>query len=57
MPVILYDIEGLSYGEIAKVLGIAEGTVKSAHPPRAQVRCATSSEVDSAQAADQDAVL
>ena len=29
MPVILYDIEGLSYGEIAKVLGIAEGTVKS----------------------------
>lgn len=29
MPVILYDIEGLPYGEIAKVLGIAEGTVKS----------------------------
>lgn len=29
MPVVLYDIEGLSYGEIAKVLGIAEGTVKS----------------------------
>ena len=29
MPVILYDIEGLAYGEIAKVLGIAEGTVKS----------------------------
>ena len=29
MPVILYDIEGLAYGEVAKVLGIAEGTVKS----------------------------
>jgi RNA polymerase sigma-70 factor (ECF subfamily) len=29
MPVILYDIEGLPYGEIASVLGIAEGTVKS----------------------------
>jgi len=29
MPVVLYDIEGLSYGEIAKVLGVAEGTVKS----------------------------
>ena len=29
MPVVLYDIEGLAYGEIAKVLGIAEGTVNS----------------------------
>lgn len=29
MPVLLYDIEGLAYGEIARVLGIAEGTVKS----------------------------
>jgi RNA polymerase sigma-70 factor (ECF subfamily) len=29
MPVILYDIEGLAYGEIAKALGVAEGTVKS----------------------------
>ena len=29
MPVILYDIEGLPYGDIAKVLGVAEGTVKS----------------------------
>jgi len=29
MPVVLYDIEGLAYGEIARVLGIAEGTVKS----------------------------
>lgn len=29
LPVVLYDIEGLPYGEIAKVLGIAEGTVKS----------------------------
>jgi len=29
MPVLLYDIEGLAYGEIAEVLGIAEGTVKS----------------------------
>jgi RNA polymerase sigma-70 factor, ECF subfamily len=28
-PVVLYDIEGLSYGEIAEVLQIAEGTVKS----------------------------
>lgn len=29
MPVVLYDIEGLAYSEIAKVLSIAEGTVKS----------------------------
>lgn len=29
MPVVLYDIEGLAYGEIAEVLSIAEGTVKS----------------------------
>ncbi len=29
MPVVLYDIEGLAYGEIARVLDIAEGTVKS----------------------------
>ncbi|HIF99517.1 MAG TPA: sigma-70 family RNA polymerase sigma factor [Myxococcales bacterium] len=29
MPVVLYDIEGLAYGEIAQVLSIAEGTVKS----------------------------
>ena len=29
LPVVLYDIEGLSYGEIAEVLGVAEGTVKS----------------------------
>jgi RNA polymerase sigma-70 factor (ECF subfamily) len=28
-PVVLYDIEGLSYGEIAAILQIAEGTVKS----------------------------
>lgn len=29
MPVVLYDIEGLAYGEIAEILEIAEGTVKS----------------------------
>ena len=29
MPVILYDIEGLPYAEIASVMGVAEGTVKS----------------------------
>jgi RNA polymerase sigma-70 factor (ECF subfamily) len=28
-PVVLYDIDGLSYGEIAEILQIAEGTVKS----------------------------
>ncbi len=28
-PVVLFDIEGLSYGEIAEVLQVAEGTVKS----------------------------
>ena len=28
-PVVLYDIEGLSYGEIAEILQVAEGTVKS----------------------------
>jgi RNA polymerase sigma-70 factor (ECF subfamily) len=28
-PLVLYDLEGLSYGEIAEVLGVAEGTVKS----------------------------
>jgi RNA polymerase sigma-70 factor (ECF subfamily) len=29
LPLVLYDIEGLAYGEIAEVLGVAEGTVKS----------------------------
>jgi len=29
LPVVLYDIEGLAYGEIAEILGVAEGTVKS----------------------------
>lgn len=29
LPVLLYDIEGLAYGEIAGILGVAEGTVKS----------------------------
>ncbi len=29
LPVVLYDIEGLPYGEIASILGVAEGTVKS----------------------------
>lgn len=29
LPVVLYDIEGLAYGEIAQVMGVAEGTVKS----------------------------
>jgi RNA polymerase sigma-70 factor (ECF subfamily) len=28
-PVVLYDVEGLSYAEIAEVLDVAEGTVKS----------------------------
>lgn len=28
-PIVLYDIEGLPYGEIARILGVAEGTVKS----------------------------
>jgi RNA polymerase sigma-70 factor (ECF subfamily) len=28
-PLVLYDLEGLPYGEIAGVLGVAEGTVKS----------------------------
>jgi RNA polymerase sigma-70 factor (ECF subfamily) len=26
---VLFDVEGLSYGEIAEVLEVAEGTVKS----------------------------
>jgi RNA polymerase sigma-70 factor (ECF subfamily) len=29
LPLVMYDIEGLSYGEIARVLEVAEGTVKS----------------------------
>jgi RNA polymerase sigma-70 factor (ECF subfamily) len=29
MPVVLYDIEGLAYVEIAEILGVAEGTIKS----------------------------
>lgn len=28
-PVVLFDVEGLTYGEIAEVLRVAEGTVKS----------------------------
>jgi RNA polymerase sigma-70 factor (ECF subfamily) len=29
LPLVLYDIEGLAYGDIAQALGVAEGTVKS----------------------------
>jgi len=29
LPVVLYDVEDLAYGEIARALGIPEGTVKS----------------------------
>lgn len=40
-PVVLYDIEGLAYGEIADVLGVAEGTVKSRiHRARQALRVA-----------------
>jgi RNA polymerase sigma-70 factor (ECF subfamily) len=28
-PVVLFDVEGLAYGEIAEILQVAEGTVKS----------------------------
>jgi RNA polymerase sigma-70 factor (ECF subfamily) len=55
MPVIFYDIEGLSYGEIAKILGIAEGTVKSRiHRARRALRDELRSILPKA---DQDAVL
>ena len=29
LPLVLYDIEGLGYAEVAQVLELAEGTVKS----------------------------
>jgi RNA polymerase sigma-70 factor (ECF subfamily) len=29
MPLVMYEMEGVSYGDIAKSLGVAEGTVKS----------------------------
>ncbi len=39
LPVVLYDIEGLSYAEIARALELAEGTVKSRiHRARATLR-------------------
>ncbi len=51
MPVILYDIEGLAYGEIAKVLGIAEGTVKSRiHRARQALRDQLKPLLDTAEA-------
>ncbi len=40
-PLVLYDIEGLAYGEIAEVLEVAEGTVKSRiHRARHALRAA-----------------
>jgi RNA polymerase sigma-70 factor (ECF subfamily) len=39
MAVVLYDIEGLAYGEIARVLEVPEGTVKSRiHRARSALR-------------------
>lgn len=29
LPLVLFDLEGLPYGEVSEVLGLAEGTVKS----------------------------
>ncbi|MCG8588372.1 MAG: sigma-70 family RNA polymerase sigma factor, partial [Proteobacteria bacterium] len=29
LPLVMYDLEGLAYGEISQALGVAEGTVKS----------------------------
>lgn len=38
-PLVLYDIEGRAYAEIAEVLGVAEGTVKSRiHRARSALR-------------------
>ena len=39
LPLVLYDIEGVAYGEIAQALGIPEGTVKSRiHRARRELR-------------------
>ena len=54
LPVVLYDIEGLPYGEIAAVLGVAEGTVKSRiHRARQALRAELQSLLgDAADASD-----
>lgn len=53
-PIVLYDLEDLSYGEISRILEIAEGTVKSRlHRARKALRTELSARISSHPSGDE----